>query len=115
MTSTPVSTPSVPWLRQLRGGLGIVLMVVSLFGGYCTGTRITEESSEETSEVLEYAHRQESQRSLNRRARALGFRPASAVAVVTATSLGNREERRSGQTDPAGHLLTNGLRAPLRC
>jgi len=93
----------------------VLLMVVSLFGGYRTATRMTEEtSSEETSSAQEYAHRQ-SDGAATRRARADGERWVNAVVTNSTATASRPADRLRGESPPSGHLMANGLCAPLCC
>jgi hypothetical protein len=117
MTCTPITLPTTEWLRKARGWFGILLMVVSLCGGYRAPTRIFEETeTQQTSEVLEYAHRlaESGQRSLNRLARSANVPPTLAT-DAGGSSRSSLSQRAHAETAAGGHVLANGLRAPLRC
>ena len=118
MTTTGLDIRNTHWLRQVRGWCGILLMAVSLNGGYCVASEVTEEtSSEETSEILEFAHRLSdgSQRSLRRRVPSRHVRLAVTSRVAEAATHGGRAIRDSGSVTTRGHTLSNGLCAPHRC
>jgi hypothetical protein len=117
MTHTTITLPSTEGLRKARSWFGILLMVVSLCGGYRATTRISEETeTEQTSEVLGYAHRlaEAGQRTLNRRLRSADVPPTLAT-VAIGSSRSALSQRAHAETPDGGHVLSNGLRAPLRC
>lgn len=115
MSRAHISSTNATWQWKLRCWLGVVLMAVSLFGGFRTATRVMEETSGESSEVQEYAHRQVE---ANGPRRHLGggadhrnaLRPLAQRAPVS-----RPVERLCGESESPGHQIANGLRAPLRC
>jgi hypothetical protein len=116
MTTRSFSLSTDAWQRQIRGWGGILLMVVSLFGGYRVATRMSEETnSEEIAEVQEYAHRQAEGSALKRRPRTETDGWVSAVQSHGAVPVSGSAKRESGELPYSGHLMANGLRAPLRC
>jgi len=116
MTSTTTKTSIVAWQRKLRGWFGISLMVVSLLGGYRATARMSEETnSEEIAEVQEYAHRQAEGSALKRRPRTENDGWVTTTHFHGAVSVPGTATRESGERPTAGHLIANGLRAPLRC
>ncbi|MBL8850316.1 MAG: hypothetical protein JNG89_11615 [Planctomycetaceae bacterium] len=117
MTRSPITLPTTEWLRKARSWFGVLLMVVSLFGGYRATTRVTEETeTQQTSEILEYAHRlaEGGQRTPNRRARTADVPPRLAAAV-DGSSRSVLSQRAHAELPSIDHVLANGLRAPLRC
>ena len=117
MSRTLTRTPSAEWLRKVRGWFGVLLMVVSLFGGYRATTRVSEETeTQQTSEILEYAHRlaEGGQRALNRRTRTADVPPLLTM-TVDGSSRSALSQRAHAETPSIAHVLSNGLRAPLRC
>ena len=117
MTRTPITLPSTEWLRIGRSWFGILLMVVSLCGGYRAPTRVSEETeTQQTSEILGYAHRlaEAGQRTLSRRSRSADVPPKLAT-VAVGSSRSALSQRAHAETPVGGHVLANGLRAPLRC
>lgn len=116
MTTPRISSTSTAWRRQLRGWFGVLLMVVSLLGGYRVATRMTEEtSSEEVSQVEAYAHRQSEGGSPKRRSRTSADTWISASAPTANASVSRPAGRLIGESPVNGHQMANGLRAPLRC
>jgi hypothetical protein len=116
MTSTTTRSSIVACQRTLRGWFGISLMVVSLLGGYRVTARVTEETnSEEIAEVQAYAHRQAEGSALKRRPRTENDGWVTTHHFHGAVSVPRTATRESGERPPAGHLIANGLRAPLRC
>lgn len=117
--TTRISLSSVAWQRSLRGWFGVLLMVVSLLGGYRVAARMSEEtSSQEAESVQEYAHRQGDGASTRRsRADRESCIHAVALGIVSgsAASSANLAGRLRGESPPDGHLIANGLCAPLRC
>jgi hypothetical protein len=116
MTTRSISLSTSPWQRQVRGWGGILLMVVSLFGGYRVATRMSEETnSEEIAEVQEYAHRQAEGSALKRRPRTENDGWVTTVHSHGAVRVSGPAKREFGESPSSGHLIANGLRAPLRC
>jgi hypothetical protein len=116
MTTPAINLPIVAWQRKLRGWFGILLMVVSLLGGYRASARMTEETnSEEIAEVQAYAHRQAEGSALKRRPRTENDGWVTTVHSHGAVPVSGSAKREIGELPHAGHLIANGLRAPLRC
>lgn len=116
MTSTSTSLPIIAWQRRLRGWFGIALMVVSLLGGYRGAARMSEETNAEgIAEIQVYAHRQTEGSALKRRPRTETDGWVTTAHSHGAVPVSGHATRESGERPPAGHLIANGLRAPLRC
>jgi len=118
MTSRNTPIENASWLRQLRSWGGILLMVVSLCGGFrSTSAAVEEIETECQTEALEYAHRlsDTGQRTLTRGVR--NDLETAHASSDTADGIARRRpaDRRVGSTDRSSHVLANGLCAPLRC
>lgn len=116
MSSTFNSLSTIAWQRKLRAWFGISLMVVSLLGGYRVSARMSEETNaEEIAEVQAFAHRQSEGGALKRRPRTETDGWVSVDQSHGAVPVSGPASRKFGERPQAGHLIANGLCAPLRC